>query len=116
MFGDPIVTLNGYTLALELIEDSDGFDKQWYCINKPDGDRVDIPAYTYGNTYDGVHVYDWFTNWMELECEDFMFFCHQMHLSNCDERRDYGDKVLSFTEYYMKNSDFIEESYKKQLP
>lgn len=116
MFGEPVKTLNGYTLALELIPDSDGFDKQWYCIHLPNGDRHDVSGYTYGDVYDNLHIRDYFLNFV-LEADiEFGSFVREMYRENCDERREYKDVILDFSDYVFQNVNFIEEKFKKELP
>lgn len=116
MFGDPVFTINGYTLTLDLIPDSDGFDKQWYCIYNPDGTDHSVPGYTYGDVYDNLHIRDYFLNFVCDNDTKFGSFVREMYRLNCEERLNYKDVVLDFSDYVFQNVNFIEEKFKKELP
>lgn len=115
MYGDKVLELNGYTLVLELIEDSEGFNKQCYSIHLPEGGQHDIPGYTYYDVDYGseMHINDYFLRYVSDHCagDNYMAFMRDMFRENCVERESFNEPELTFSQYVFQNLDFIYERY-----
>ena len=48
---------------------------------------------------------------MSMEKETFETYCQEMYQENCVERDAYGEPILSYDEYIVKNRQFLLDNF-----